>query len=279
MTLWVTRAAPDNLATARRLRAMGYGSIVVPVLRTRAIEHEPGTGRPDAIMFTSAHAVRHHRRPAVNDTVAVFAASEGVARAARAAGYANITSTGDDAGILAGLLAHVLPPGGRLTEFCARRTSPGFSQRLSGKGFRVDHVPVYDMEPVDPAELGDTPVPTGVGGILVHSCGGALAVRQIIERTGWRGPIWCISPASALLLDGLDGITLSWAAAPTERDLMALVESEALPTRWPTQSTAGRVLLRPVPIRFGAGRRRRPGPANDPWPAGGPQDDGPPPAA
>ena len=278
MTLWVTRAEPDNLATARRLRAMGYGSIVVPVLRTRAIDHDPAAGRPDAIVFTSAHAVRHHRRPEGNDTVAVFAASEGVARAARSAGYANITSTGDDAGILAGLLAHVLPPGGRLIEFCARRTSPALSHCLSGKGFRVDHVPVYDVVPVDPAELGGVPFPAGVGGIVVHSCGGALAVRRIVERSGWRGPIWCISPASALCLDGLDGITLSWAAAPTERDRMALVEREALPTRWPTQSAAGRASLWPVPIRLGTGRGRR-GAANDTRPGGGPEGDGPPAAA
>jgi uroporphyrinogen-III synthase len=274
MTLWVTRAEPDNLATARRLRAMGYGSIVVPVLRTRAIDHDTVAGRPDAIVFTSAHAVRHHRRPEVNDTVAVFAASEGVACAARSAGYANITSTGDDAEILTGLLAHVLPPGGRLIEFCARRTSPALSHCLSGRGFRVDHVPVYDVAPVDPADLGDVSFQAGVGGIVVHSCGGARALRRIIEHTGWRGPIWCISPASALILDGLDGIILSWAAAPTERDLMALVEREALPTRWPTQSTAGRAPLWPVPIRLGT-ERGWPGAANDTRPGDGPEGDGP----
>jgi len=279
VTLWVTRSAPDNLATARRLREMGYGSIVVPVLRTRPLAHDPVQGRPDAIVFTSAHAVRHHRRPAVNDTIAVFAASDGVACAARAAGYANITSTGGDEEILAGLLAHVLPPGGRVVEFCASRTSRTLSRSLSNRGFHVDHVPVYDAAPVDPPEIGDAGFSAGVGGIVIHSCAGALAVRQIVEQSGWRGRIWCISPASALCLDGLDGVTLSWAAEPTERALLALVEYEALPTRWRARSATHRALLKPVRVPKNKTRRGPPGAANDTSPWGDYDDDRPPPAA
>jgi len=279
MTLWITRSAPDNLATARRLKAMGYGSIVVPVLHTFAIDHDPGEGRPDAIVFTSAHAVRHHRRPAVNDTIAVFAASDGVADAARSAGYANITSTADDPRILAGLLAHVLPPGGRLVEFCGLQTSPWLSRCLSVRGFRVDRVPVYDVAAADPAGFDAAPFKAGVGGILVHSRAGSLSVRRIIERTGWRGRIWCMSPASALLLDGLEGVSLSWAAEPTERDLLALVEREALPTRWAARFSTGRAQLRPVRIPIGRMGRRGSVPANDLWPGKSPDGDGGPPAA
>lgn len=279
MTLWVTRSAPENLATARRLREMGYESIVVPVLRTRAIEHEPVEGRPDAIVFTSAHAIRHHRRPAVNDTIAVFAASDGVARAARSAGYANITSTGGDEGILAGLLAHVLPPGGRVVEFCAPRTSGTLSRSLSDRGFRVDNVPVYDAVAVDPSEIGGAAFSAGVGGIIIHSCAGALSVRRIIERSGWRGRIWCISPASAAQLHDLAGVTLSCAAKPTEQALLALVEREALPTRWPARSAIDRFLLRPTPIGIDTPYRSPPTPANDTRGSGGPDDDGPLPAA
>lgn len=268
MTMWVTRSAPDNLATARRLRAMGYGSVLVPVLRTRRLEHEGVEGRPDAIVFSSAHAVRHHQRPQVNDTVAVFAASDGVARVAQSAGYANVTSTGGDEDILAGLLAHVLPRGGRMVEFCARRTSPRLRDALSGQGFRIEPVRVYDAVPVGPAEIGDAAFFARIGGIVVHSSAGARAVRRIVERAGWRGRIWCISPASAAQLAGLDGVTLSCAAEPTEQALLALVEQEALPTRWPAQTMRDRLPLKPV--RIG---RRNARAANDG------DDDGSPPAA
>lgn len=272
MPVWITRAAPDNLATARRLRQRGYGSVVVPVLTTRAIDHAPVDGRPDAIVFTSAHAVRHHRRPAVNDTVPVFAASEATARAAQGAGYANITSTGGDEQILSGLLAHILPPGGRIVEYCARRTSPTLSRTLSGLGLRVDHLAVYESVALDGSEIGDTAFSTGVGGIMVHSCVGARAVRRIIARNGWRGRIWCISPASAAQFAGLDGVALSCAAEPTEAALLALVEREVLPTRWASLARLDRAPLRPVPLPArGPAHRRRPARDDD--------DDGPPPAA
>ncbi|WEJ99941.1 MAG: uroporphyrinogen-III synthase [Candidatus Sphingomonas phytovorans] len=266
MSVWVTRAAPDNLATARRLKGMGYGSVVVPVIRTRPIDHEPVEGRPDAIVFTSAHAVRHHRRPAVNDTVPVFAVSEGIARVALSTGYANVTSTGGDEEILLGLLAHILPPGGRVVEFCSPRTAHGLSRSLAARGFRVDHLPVYDMVTVDPADMeGAAAFAAGVGGIVIHSRAGARSVRRIIERNGWRGRIWCISPASAAHLSGLNGVTLSCAAEPTEAALLDLVRREALPTRWPAEATADRKAL--LPVRMPIGGRTRPRPANDPAPA------------
>lgn len=273
MTMWVTRSAPDNLATARRLRGMGYGSVVVPVLRTRRIDQERVEGRPDAIVFSSAHAVRHHQRPAVNDTIAVFAASEGVARAAQSAGYANVTSTGGDDDILAGLLAHILPCGGRVVEFCARRTAPTLRDALSGQGFRIEPVPVYDAVPVAPTELGDMAFFSGIGGIMVHSSAGARAVRRIVARAGWRGRIWCISPASAAHLAGLDGVKLSCAAEPTEQALLALVEQEALPTRWPAQATPGRLPLKPISIGSRHGRAANDGDDRDE------DGDGSPPAA
>lgn len=254
MTIWVTRSAPDNLATARRLRGMGYSSVLVPVLRTRRIEHVRIEGRPDAIVFSSTHAVRHHQRPAVNDTVAVFAASDGVARAAQSAGYANVTSTGGDEEILAGLLAHVLPRRGRVVEFCARRTSPLLRDALSGQGFSIEPVPVYDAVPIAATEVGDAALSSGIGGILVHSSAGARAVSRIVQRTGWRGRIWCISPASAAQLAGLDGVTVSCAAEPTELALLALVEQEALPTRWPAQAMPDRMPLKPVRIGRHHGR-------------------------
>ena len=34
MSVWVTRSAPDNLRTARELRASGQMAIIIPILTT-----------------------------------------------------------------------------------------------------------------------------------------------------------------------------------------------------------------------------------------------------
>jgi uroporphyrinogen-III synthase len=139
---------------------------------------------------------------------------------------------------------------------------------LSGQGFHVEPVPVYDAVPVAPAEIGDAGFFAGIGGIVVHSSAGARAVRRFVQRSGWCGRIWCISPASAAQLAGLEGVALSCAAEPTELALLALVEQEALPTRWPAQAMPDRLPLKP--IRIG---RRHGQAANDG------DEDGSPPAA
>ncbi len=137
MPVWITRSAPDNLRTARELRGLGQKPLMVPVVRTIARYQPPVTSLPDAVVFTSVHAVRHFGRHDQLAAVPVFAASGPVADAASAAGYVTVTSTGDNNEMLLDLIGHVLPPTARVLLLCGDSTSPIVADRLAARDCRV----------------------------------------------------------------------------------------------------------------------------------------------
>lgn len=82
--MWVTRTAPFNQLTAKRLAAIGYETLLMPALRVvRVAKHVP-VAVPDALIFTSLNGIRLHRfLPALADRQ-VFAVGDHSARFARA---------------------------------------------------------------------------------------------------------------------------------------------------------------------------------------------------
>lgn len=226
MSIWVTRSAPDNASTARRLHAFGSEPLVVPVLQAAAIDHPPLSRRPDAIIFSSKHAVRHHRPPADHARIPVHAAGEAVAAAARALGYRDVTWSGGDDRVLCDTLRYLLPDDDALVaHICSPRTSRFVEDRMAVHGVAVERQEVYAAQRVDALPV--HAVAAGVGGILIHSAVAAAAVRPIVVAAGWRGTIWCISAAAAAVFDGVPGVRLSIARQPTEASLLGLVKREA----------------------------------------------------
>lgn len=227
MPVWVTRSAPDNLATARRLRDIGHGALLIPLVRTVQRSHEP-IGRADAMLFTSVHAVRHHRRLDHKLETPIFVASDQVASAAIAAGYRNVTSTAGNDDILRDLMARTLPRSSTIVECCSSRTSNTMRAHLASLGFDVDRRAVYEPVAAE-ADMLDQAAERirATSAIVVHSRTGAEGLRPIIERSGWRGTIWSISGSSAAALADLPGVNTACPAVPTEQALMQLVASHA----------------------------------------------------
>lgn len=234
MSIWVTRSAPDNLATARRIHALGSTPVLVPVLDVAPIAHAPLAKRPDAIIFSSKHAVRHHQPPADFVSIPVHAASEGVAQAAREMGYRDVSWAGGDDRVLCDSLRWLLPDDAQVAYFCSERTSSFVEERLAAHGATVTRIVVYAAARLDvqPA-LATT---HGVRGILVHSTNAAIAIRPLIVSRGWQGTVWCISAAAAAVLAGLPGVRLSVARQPTEASLLGLVRRDTGGTPPPPRS-------------------------------------------
>ena len=224
MSVWVTRSAPDNLSTARGLKALGRRALLVPVLTTRAVAHAEPAALPDALLFSSAHAVRHHRLGERFRAVPVFAASGAVAAAAAHAGYLTITSTGGNEDALAGLMGFALPPQSCVLLLCAERTGDGFAEQLSRAGTRVDRLAVYE-----PVGLGDAAIATAlrrldrVEAITIHSRTAAERLAPLIRERRWRGSLWCISPATAALFDGTPGVAVAVPDRPTEDAFLTMI--------------------------------------------------------
>ena len=109
MKLLVTRPEPDNARTAAALRANGHDVLLAPLLHIQAVA-DADLGAPPwaAILLTSANGARAaalHPRRAELLPLPVLAVGRGSAEAARAAGFADVTSADGDADALARLAA------------------------------------------------------------------------------------------------------------------------------------------------------------------------------
>lgn len=277
MSVWITRSAPDNLRTARALRELGRKPLMVPVLTTRPLPQPSMSSPPDAIVFTSVHAVRHHPRGDRLLWVPVFAASGLVADAATAAGYVTVTSTGGDEASLPFLMGHVLPAGARVVIFCAARTSPILTERLCALGHHVERRAVYEPMPARDDALEQTLRRLlQVSAIVVHSRCAADRIAPVLRGIDWRGSLWCISDHAAGGLAGLDPARVCVAPRPTEAALLAMIARNAPGVR-PRRSPARSANIDTLLAALKAGRRiERSAAHNDNGPCRPMPDDDPP---
>lgn len=223
MSVWITRSAPDNLRTARNLRALGQKALMVPVV-TMVARYQPSiTSLPDAIVFTSAHAVRHFARHRQLASVPVFTASSPVADAASAAGYMTVTSTGDDK-MLSDLIGHVLPPAARILLLCGDSTSPLVADRLLAQGCRVMRQAVYKSVPIHHHALAHvTGALDQITAIVVHSRSNAERIIPMLRDARRRGSLWCISEQATRACSDLHHVSIHIAPHPSEGSLLNMI--------------------------------------------------------
>jgi uroporphyrinogen-III synthase len=207
--LVILRPEPGASAAAERARAMGLEPMTMPLFEVEPVDWEaPDAGSFDALLLTSANAVRHageglqrlHQLP-------VHAVGEATAAAAREAGF-DIASTGD-AGVerLLGSIESDV----RLLHLCgADRTETHAKQPITA-------IPVY--------RASELPLPDGFRGIegqvaVVHS---PRAGKRLAELAIDRGTvrIAAISEAAAAAT-GAGWEQCEAADAPNEEALLAL---------------------------------------------------------
>ena len=224
ISVWITRSAPDNLRTARELRALGQKLLMVPVLTTVPRYQPPITSLPDAIVFTSVHAVRHFARHDQLASVRVFAASGPVADAASLAGYVTVISTGGDDAMLSDLVGHVLPRGACILLLCGDSTSSLVADRLVAQGCRIVRQAVYKSVSIqNHALLPVTDALDRVSAIVVHSRSGAERIVPLLRRARWRGLLWCISEQAARACKDLPHVSVHTATHPSEGSLLNMI--------------------------------------------------------
>jgi uroporphyrinogen-III synthase len=91
MRILVVRPEPGASATAARVQALGHDVIVQPLLATEAVAWERPASLPDAVLITSAAAVRHAGPQAdALKHLPALCVGEATAAAARAAGWQQI---------------------------------------------------------------------------------------------------------------------------------------------------------------------------------------------
>ncbi|MEZ0496040.1 uroporphyrinogen-III synthase [Sphingomonas sp. IW22] len=169
--LIVLRPEPGNRATCDRIVAAGGVAVAMPLFATGPLAwHAPNAGDFDALLLTSANAVRH-AGPALAEFhhLPVVAVGAATARAATAAGL-SVAATGDgDAGAAALLLERM--GAGRMLHLCGRE-----HRSLAG----VCSIPVYASDPIDP------PMPGVLAGAtaLIHSPRAGARLAALVDAAG-----------------------------------------------------------------------------------------------
>ncbi len=140
----ITRPAADAVATAERVRRLGWVPVVAPVLEIETLE----IGRPgaiDGIVVTSGNALA-----SVSDwaETRLLCVGDATAERARGAGFLDVRSAGGDATALAAVAARHFGQGARLLFPTAEGEGIGLAEALRGAGFGVDRRLGYAVRPV-----------------------------------------------------------------------------------------------------------------------------------
>lgn len=211
----VLRPEPGNAATTAKLRALGLAVESLPLFAVVPIAWSLPDGLdPDAILLTSANAVRHGAIPDSLKALPVIAVGEATAAAARAAGF-TVALTGQRDAKAAIEAAHARGYH-RLLHLAGRDRAP------TGDG--VTAITVYASEVVDIPDASF--VRTGDQLVLIHS---ARAARAFAARRTDRSRTTIAALSQAVA----DAVGTGWAGVivadvPTDDALVAIAATRAI---------------------------------------------------
>ena len=238
MRVLVTRPEPASTRTAAELERRGHEPVLLPLMqavqqpKVLASPPLPGTA---ALAVTSAEALRvlqtlpdDARQPFL--ALPLFAVGRATARAAREAGFRDISVADGDGRSLARLLSEKTDqnPDVPVLYLTGTPRSPDFETTLASAGRILDVRECYHMIPTayDDAELARalTPMPDA---ILAYSSETALRIGEIFEETrtslNWsEARFLCLSEKIARTLPEEFQPRILWPMEPRE-DLLLLL--------------------------------------------------------
>jgi uroporphyrinogen-III synthase len=233
MRLLVTRPEPDNQRTAAALRALGHEVLLAPLLRIEAVA-DADLGPPpwSAVLLTSANGARaaaRHPRHGELRALPVLTVGPGSAEAARAAGFADVTSAGGDGRDLARLAAQRFG-GARvpLLYLAGEDRARDLAGELAAHGLSVRTIVVYRAAAATafPPEVRAALEQGRIEGVLHfsrRSVDSYLAcARELIGRA-LTPAHYCLSARAAEPLRAAGAAAVRVAAQPDEARLLALV--------------------------------------------------------
>lgn len=222
--VWVTRTAPFNQLTAKRLAAIGYETLLMPALRVVPVAMHVPVAVPDALIFTSLNGIRLHRfLPALADRQ-VFAVGDHSARFARAIGYRRVMSASGNVSDLAKLIVAQCVPGSTVLHIGAVQPAGDLEVLLAAGGVRLRRHPVYDVVESNLAGMRRVVAsPAGLAAALIHSPRAGAHVAAWLDRRqpAWRGAVVCISEAAASSFRNGRGLDIKVAKRPDEASMLA----------------------------------------------------------
>ncbi|MFN4206471.1 MAG: uroporphyrinogen-III synthase [Agrobacterium albertimagni] len=236
MRVLVTRPEPASARTAAELERRGHDPVLLPLMQ--AVQQPEALAAPPppdtaALAVTSAEAMRV-LETLPDDTkrsfqaLPLFAVGRATARAAREAGFKDVSVADGDGQSLARILIASCDPAASILYLTGTPRSPDFEAKLEEAGRMVDVRECYRMVPstYPEATITDklTPMPEA---ILVYSSETARRLGELHDRTSevldWpRTRFLCLSEKIADALPADFRARSRWPMEPRE-DLLLLL--------------------------------------------------------
>lgn len=225
LTVWVTRTLPGAALTAARVRALGWTSLISPLLEVRPLDVPVPLDGVGALAFTSPNGVSAFARLCDERAFPVFAVGDGTADAARNAEFTSVFSAAGDVHDLVALIAARRGAfSGRLLRPGPRQPAGDLDTALAALGIQAESCVVYETTFTDHApncpELSRL-MSGDIAAVLIHS---PRAGRRLASLAAHQPPgscrIVCISAAAARPLIEV-GCKVEIAAHPGEAGMLA----------------------------------------------------------
>jgi uroporphyrinogen-III synthase len=222
--VWITRARPGALATAERVRDLGFEVLVDPLLVVETLDAELDLSHVTALAFTSANGVEAFARLSDARGLPVFAVGRATAKAAHVEGFASVSSADGDVEDLCDLIA--AGAAGPVLWAGAKEPAGDLVGMLRGCGVMAKGVAVYETLDSAPSDetLARLDAPTTA---LLHSPRAARVLAAIlIKRPAPALRFLCLSEAvAAPLREVVEPGSVTFAPRPDESALLELLKA------------------------------------------------------
>lgn len=230
----VTRPQPGAAETARKLAALGFEPVVMPLTETRPMDilDPPDPADFDAVAATSGAALRHAPAGLITglSRLPLFAVGSRTAGIAREMGFARVESAEGETSALSALIHRALPAGSRIAYLCGRVRTGSLAERLRKAGFAATPVETYDTLPIE--WTADTAAAAFAGrpvdAALIYSANAAILFTRLLALPGTGrllggARLLCISARAAAALPPSGQARAEIARTPDEAALLGLL--------------------------------------------------------
>jgi uroporphyrinogen-III synthase len=239
MRVLITRPSDEALELAGELAARGIDSLIEPMIRiVMRADAKLELDDAQAVLLTSANGARALAAASTERQLPVLAVGEATARAARAAGFANvITADGTVATLADAAKAKLNPMGDRVVHVSGAAIAGDLTGALAGAGFAVERAIVYDARAADelsPAArqaLADSGAAGGIDAVLLYSPRTARIFVALARRAGLESALrrlrgLCLSAQVCEAAGIVPWARLAVAARPNGTAMLELVTRE-----------------------------------------------------
>jgi len=210
MHVLVTRSPADAAELVGELKERGHDGLVEPMFEVVSLRQHPAAlslalDGTQALLFTSANGVRAFAEQAATRKLPVFAVGDATAETAKAAGFTQVESAGGNVEDLTALVVERLDPAeGALFHAAGSQLAGDFKGALSGAGFEVRRLMLYEAKPA--AKLSEATTAALQAGafdaVLFFSPRSASTFVRLLIEAGMqdncrRSHAVCLSPAVA----------------------------------------------------------------------------------